>query len=132
MKRRAAYVVVLLLGLAAPKVWAEIEQVRLGFRPLRTSPTRVAYSWDMFSTPVERCDVHWDPPLPIDGRAISQMSERGAPIEFDTVYDSREDYRGFAEGACSTFAARGPTPTTITLRCARMDGTVEETRELCP
>lgn len=124
-----AYVGVLLGGLVVPQVWAQVEQVRSGYRPLVTSPTRVSYSWDMFATPVERCAVRWDPPLRVDGQAVSEMNDRSPPIEFGTVYDTREDYRGFALDACATFGRPG---TTLTMRCALPNGTVEETREVCP
>lgn len=131
MKRaRHAYVIVLLGLLAVPQVWAQVEQVRGGYRPLRTSPTRVSYSWDMFSTPVERCDVRWDPPLRVEGVPVSSMSDRSPPLEFGTVYDSREDYRGFAWDACDRFHD-GDGEVTLTLRCALPNGTVEELRERC-
>lgn len=128
-RARLVYVIVLLGGLAAPQIWAQVDQVRSGYRPLRTSPARVSYSWDMFSTPVERCVVRWDPPLRVAGETVSEMNDRSPPIEFGTVYDAREDYRGFALDACATFGSPG---TTITMRCALPSGTVEETREVCP
>ncbi len=130
MKRaRLVYVIVLLGGLVVPQVWAQVDQVRSGYRPLRTAPTRVAYSWDMFSTSVERCVVRWDPPLHVEGETVAEMNDRSPPIEFGTVYDDRASYRGFALDACATFGAPG---TTITMRCALPNGTVEETRESCP
>jgi hypothetical protein len=128
-KLRAIYVGVLVLALAIPQAWAQVEQVRTGYRPFVTSPTRVSYSWDMFSTAVERCDVHWDPPLQVEGRPVSAMSDRSAPVEFDTVYDDRKDYRAFAFDACASF---GRPATTVTMRCALPNGTVEETHEPCP
>ena len=128
-RARTAYMFVLLGGLVVPQVWAQIEQIRSGYRPLATSPTRVSYSWDMFSTSVERCDVRWDPPLRVDGKLVSGMNDRSPPIEFGTVYDDRESYRGFAFDACDRFEGHGAT---ITMRCALPNGTVEETRERCP
>lgn len=127
--KRAVYVGVVLGGLALPQLAAQEEQVRRGYRPFVTSPMRVSYSWDMFATPVERCAVTWDPPLQVDGRTVSSMSDRSPPLEFDTVYDDREDYRGFAYDACAHFGRPG---TTMTFRCAMPSGVIEETRELCP
>jgi hypothetical protein len=129
LDKRAIYVGVLVVGLVVPQAWAQVEQVRTGYRPFVTSPTRVSYSWDMFSTRVERCDVRWEPALQVEGRSVSSMTDRSAPIEFDTVYDNRDDYRAFAFDACATFGRPG---TTTTLRCALPNGTVEETHERCP
>jgi hypothetical protein len=126
---RMVYVVGLVAALAAPQVRAQVRQVRFGYRPFSTSPGRVSYSWDMFATRVERCDVRWDPPLVVDGRSVSHMSDRSAPVEFDTIYDDREDYRGFAYDACARFST-GPTMTT--LRCALPSGQLVELHDPCP
>ena len=42
---------------------AMVDQVREGYRPFGHAPTRVAWSWDMFSIPIERCTATFDPPV---------------------------------------------------------------------
>lgn len=126
---RKVWVLGIVVALFVPQAVAQVLQVQRGFRPFVQSPTRVSYSWDMFSTRVERCDVRWEPPLVVEGRSVERASDRSAPIEFDTVYDDREDYRGFAYDACTRFAR---VPTTSHLRCALPSGEIVEIHDPCP
>ena len=93
-------------------------QLAAGYRPFGPPPVRVALSWDMFATHIERCDVRWDPPLPI-GNGLARFADLAKPFEWFPVYDRIATYRNVALAAC----ARVQQPTRITLRCWLPDGT---------
>jgi len=85
--RRSPVVVLAFLGvLAYLQVKGTLGQFRAGFMPFVAAPTRVPFSWDMFSIEISRCDVQWDPKLPV-GRGYHRFHDFGAPIEWDPVYN---------------------------------------------
>jgi hypothetical protein len=108
---------------------AEVLQLRSGYRPFFHPPSRVPYSWDMFAIRMDRCVVHWDPPLEIEGQRVASWHDRAYPIEFDTVYDRVRAYAGGALGACRY---RTSTPTKVSLVCATADGRIERHQTYCP
>ena len=129
--RQLGYVFVILLGLVALEGGAQVKQLQSGFRPFGQSPIRVPYSWDMFATDIERCDVRWDPPLTIEGKSVSRLTDTTPPIEYEVVYDTIADYRAFAYDACDAFGDHQK-ERFVTLKCARIDGTKQEFHERCP
>ena len=130
-RSRAPYLYCALLcgALAATQVAAEYEQLRGGFRPFSRAPTRVPYSWDMFSIRIDRCAVAWDPPLRMDGESVSRWTDRTWPLEFDTVYNRAETYLGAAARGC---LYRVSPKTVARLVCVTSDGAVREPRLACP
>ena len=124
------YCAVLCGALAATQVVAEYGQLRAGFRPFSHAPTRVPYSWDMFSIRIDRCAMTWDPPVQIDGESVARWTDRTWPLEFDTVYNRAETYLGAAARGCMY---REPAKKTIArLVCVTSDGAVHEPKFVCP
>ena len=123
------YCALLLTSLVVLQLGAQVVQFRRGFRPALRSPTRVAYSWDMFAVAIDRCSVDWDPPLAIEGQSISSWQARTYPIEFDCVYDEVSSYEAAAGVGC---AFRRTTATVARLVCPRRDGTIDERTIDCP
>src|SRR5687767_12699997 len=74
--------------LAAGQLAALGLQFARGFVPFRRAPGRVPYSWDMFATDIERCDVRWDPPVVVGGRRIASLRDSGLPFEWDRAFAS--------------------------------------------
>lgn len=103
--RRPLYVLLFLALLAAPQAYALFTQFRLGFRPFRAPPTRVALSWDMFAIRIERCDVLWDPPLPTPDGPLYRLHQRALPLEWDFSLNTVEQYQTLAAWACENFHA---------------------------
>lgn len=102
-RRRPAYVLAFLSLLAIPQGYAFVRQFREGFRPLRTAPQRIPFSWDMFAVRIERCDVLWTPPLPLPEGPLYRLHQKSRRLEWDFVLDRAEDYRSLAEWACGRF-----------------------------
>lgn len=123
------YVACFLALLVGVQVRAEVLQVVRGYRPLTHTPGRVPFSWDMFTTHIERCDISWTPPLEVDGAKVSRWSDRTKAIEFDTVYDREVDYQLVAAQAC---AFRSKENTRASLACALPTGEVVEEIVPCP
>jgi hypothetical protein len=93
-------------------------QLEAGYRPFTHVPIRVALSWDMFSTAITRCDVHWDPPVVVRGTRLASLREAGTALEWDPVYDRMQDYVMAARVGCS-----GARPgTTAHLTCFTAEG----------
>jgi hypothetical protein len=96
----AVYAFAVCAALVGAQAHAFGSQWQLGFRPFGTAPQRVPLSWDMFSVEIERCGVDWQPPLRWDDKIIHRLSDLGAPVEWDLVFNRREDYRAAAAYAC--------------------------------
>jgi hypothetical protein len=102
-------------------------QLAAGYRPFGAPPVRVPLSWDMFATRIERCDIEWNPPLPVDG-GLDRFSRRARPIEWFPVFDRVESYRRLALHTCRLARA----PTRMTLRCWLPDGSRPRETLSCP
>ena len=93
------------LALAALLVFVQgravLGQFQRGFRPFGHPPTRVAWSWDMFSIPIERCVMSFDPPVSTPERRLASFrSEVRAPFEWDFADNSVAGYKDFAKVLC--------------------------------
>src|SRR3954469_15001752 len=104
LRRLAA--MVLPVGLGTTQAVAFGAQLAAGFRPFGGPPGRVPFSWDMFAIRIERCDLRWDPPLPL-GTGVARLHDMAPLLEWDPTYDRREEYRMIGQEAC--FVARVPT-----------------------
>ena len=125
--RRLALVALFVAGLLGVQLVALGQQLAAGYRPFGPPPVRVPLSWDMFATRIERCDVRWDPPLPVHG-GLDRFSRLAQPIEWFPVLDRVASYRRMATGACRLARV----PTQISMRCWLPDGTRPEERLPCP
>jgi hypothetical protein len=111
--------ILLLLGLVTVQALAFGAQIEAGFRPFGAPPRRVPFSWDMFAVRIERCDLRWDPPLPI-GKGVARLRDVAPTLEWDPVFGRREEYRETGRLACDFAEA----PTRVTLRCFTPEGEV--------
>ncbi len=91
LRRNPLFVALFLLSFVLVQAHAMLGQVRQGYRPFTAVPVRVPFSWDMFSIPIARCDVQWDPALPV-GRGYHHFRDFGAPFEWDPVYNAPGGY----------------------------------------
>jgi hypothetical protein len=123
------YCVALCLGLVGLQVAAEVQQVAAGFRPFARAPTRVPYSWDMFSIRIDRCAVSFDPALLVEGQRVTRWTDRTWPLEFDTIYNREQTYLGAAMRGC---AYRTSPKTMLHLVCLTADGEIHENTFACP
>jgi len=82
----------------------------------------------MFSIRIDRCAVTWDPPLLVEGKPVSQWTDRTWPLEFDTVYNRSETYLGAASRGCRY---RGASTTAVRLVCLTADGGIHEPSFFC-
>ena len=112
---------ILLAGLATVQAVACGAQIWTGFRPFGAPPIRVPFSWDMFSVPIERCDLRWIPPLPA-GKGLGRLRDLAPLLEWDPVGDRVEEYRETGREGC--FFAR--VPTRVLLRCVTPEGEVRD------
>ncbi len=117
-----------LFGLVLVQLIAFLLQFKAGFRPFTQNPVRVPFSWDMFSIPVERCVVEWDPPLNDGKRVIRRFHDLGLPFEWEPVYNTAEDYRNAGFQFCKLW---GTKTTRIREKCFFRDGTVRENESNC-
>jgi hypothetical protein len=102
---RRPLVVALFLGtLISVQLGALATQFARGYLPLRAAPTRVPFSWDMFSIAIERCGIRWEPPLPI-GHGYASLRAFAPRLEWDPVYDNVSDYLTVARLSCRLRAA---------------------------
>jgi hypothetical protein len=116
--KNPVYVAGFLLLLVVPQLAAIRGQLQAGYRPFTHVPIRVPLSWDMFSTAITRCDVHWDPPVVVRGTTLASLRQAGSALEWDPVYDRMEDYAMAARIGCS-----GARPgTTVRLTCFTYEG----------
>ena len=104
--------------LAALQLLALGAQFALGFRPFRTAPTRVPFSWDMFAVPIERCDLRFSPPIRREGKVIESLRAAGPPFEWDYVQNRVATYRAIAGEVC----AAPEHPERVALRCYVPEG----------
>ncbi len=127
-KIRRLGVVGFLVGLVLVQVIAFAFQFKSGFRPFLQEPIRVPFSWDMFSIPVERCVIEWDPPLSGGKRVIRRFHDLGLPFEWEPVYNKTEDYHSAGFQFCSLW---GTKQTRMKEKCFLRDGTVRENESNC-
>lgn len=115
-------IAVFLALLFLPQAYALTRQFRLGFRPLGPAPVRVALSWDMFATNIQRCRLAWYPPVPAPGGTLASLADLTPTLEWDVVSDSVEGYESLARWGCG-YALR---PTRVGLRCFTTAGREED------
>lgn len=118
-RRRRLGAGVLLATLAGVQAIAFAAQIRAGFRPFAAPGARVPFSWDMFAGRIERCDMRFDPPLPL-GSGVARLRDVAPALEWDPVFSQREDYEEVGRLSC-TFAE---VPTRVFLRCFTPEGEV--------
>jgi hypothetical protein len=128
-RARVLYVGGLLLGLAGVQLWAQVDQARSGYRPFAHAPTRVPYSWDMFSIRLDRCIVGWDPPLRMEGQRVARWHDRLPDVEFDSVFNDVDWYKAAAVRACEY---RTAPETMAVLKCFGSNGESHEFGFDCP
>jgi hypothetical protein len=102
-----------LAGLITIQATAMATQFRVGFVPFRAVPTRVPFSWDMFSIPIERCGIEWEPALPVANRSVPSLRSLAPALEWDPVYNLVADYVAVARFSCVFRKA----PTRVRLAC---------------
>ena len=124
---RPGYVAAFVGLLTLAQLGALGRQFRAGYRPFLHAPTRVPFSWDMFSTAISRCGIEWDPPLRLPGKRFGRLRDAGLPLEWDPVYDRVEDYVAAAEAGCT----RATDPTVVRLLCFTRDGTTVRHAFVC-
>jgi len=89
-----------ILVLFVPQLIAFFLQFKEGFVPFVHEPRRIALSWDMFSTPVERCRLAWEPPVSLPGKALGSFVEMGTRLEWDPMFDHVDEYRQTGQVFC--------------------------------
>jgi hypothetical protein len=99
LTRRPVVVALFLAALIGLQADALATQFRHGFSPLRAAPERVAFSWDMFSIPIERCGISWEPALAI-GAGYKTLREFAPRLEWDPLYNEVGDYLETARLTC--------------------------------
>lgn len=117
------------LFLAVPQLIAFYSQFASGFRPFVQEPTRVPLSWDMFANRMERCRVEWTPTIYVGPRALSALRDVQLSLEWDIIFDHREDYRGAASWFCQNYAV---SPTRVQLHCFLPQGEDLDDGFSCP
>jgi hypothetical protein len=117
LDKHPLYVAVFLAALVAPQARGFVTQLTAGFVPFSHAPQRVAFSWDMFSVPITRCTIDWDPKVKVGGALVGRLHDRGQPLEWDPVYDRAEDYALAAKAECAY--AKG---TNTIIVCFHQDG----------
>jgi hypothetical protein len=122
-------VLAFIVCVSIPQFVALTAQFERGFRPFLSEPSRVPFSWDMFSNRVERCAVRWEPPGQWHGKELSALSDLIAPLEWDPVFDHADTYRRVAEEGCRE-KTRVPGRAVVT--CFFPDGTWSEDEYRCP
>ena len=126
LRRKPLFVALFLIAVACLQARALLEQFRLGFVPFRSPPVRVAFSWDMFAIPIARCDIEWDPPVPV-GRGYRHLRDIGSGLEWDPVYNAPANYLAAAQAGCRLRKAA----TRARLTCVTPQGVFEHGFE-CP
>jgi hypothetical protein len=110
--QRPLIVALFLCALVGVQLIAMARQFRAGFLPLMAAPTRVPFSWDMFAIPIERCDMRWEPALPI-GVGPTTLRSLAPALEWDPIYNEVADYLRVAHLTCHLHDA----PSRVVLRC---------------
>jgi hypothetical protein len=87
-------------AMATIQVGAFARQFQLGFVPFSAVPVRVPFSWDMFTIPIERCGIEWQPPLPITKTGVPSLRSLAPALEWDPVYNAVPDYLAAAQFGC--------------------------------
>jgi hypothetical protein len=126
LRRKPLVVALFLALLGLGQAHAMIGQFQRGYVPLLAPPVRVPFSWDMFSIPITRCDVQWDPPMPM-GRGYRHFRELGTALEWDPVYNTTEGYVFAAFAGCRWKTQ----PTHVRLVCMTPEGRREHAFD-CP
>jgi hypothetical protein len=99
LTRSPVVVALFLAALIALQVDALWTQFQHGYSPLRAAPERVAFSWDMFSIPIERCGISWEPALAI-GPGYKTLRAFAPRFEWDPLYNEVGDYLDVARLTC--------------------------------
>jgi hypothetical protein len=99
LARKPTVIALFLACVIAVQASALATQFADGFLPLRAAPGRVAFSWDMFSIPIQRCGMTWEPKLAI-GPGYETLRSLAPALEWDPVYNSVEDYVSVARLTC--------------------------------
>ncbi|MBI3295752.1 MAG: hypothetical protein HYZ71_13585 [Deltaproteobacteria bacterium] len=124
------YVAVLVGGLVVLQLNSTRLQFERGFRLFGAPPGRVAFSWDMFATRVERCQLSWDPPVATELGEFSSLRRFGTSLEWDIIYDTARDYHAVGQLVCrlrSSPEARHR----VKFHCFSPDGTHAEEEVPC-
>jgi hypothetical protein len=112
--RHPPWLVLGFLGaLIAIQATAMATQFRRGFVPFKAVPTRVPFSWDMFSIPIQRCGIEWQPALPIGNGSVPSLRSLAPALEWDPVYNLIADYLAVARFSCVFRKA----PTRVRMAC---------------
>jgi hypothetical protein len=104
-------------------------QVKHGFVPFVHPPTRVRFSWDMFSPDITRCDVAWSPPLRVGERTIEKLGDVAPTLEFDVVMGELGEYRALALQGCDHRTAKA---TRAAITCQTPEGHFVDVDVACP
>ncbi len=116
--------------LSGGQLYAFKRQFDLGFQIGKQAPVRVPFSWDMFATRTERCEICWNPPLRLKGFGqVTCLKDLSQPFEWELIYDQKSVYQWVAQWACYQDQATGRM---IHLQCFGLDGGVEESSIPCP
>ena len=100
LARRPAVALGFMLVVGALQFAAFARQFELGFVPFRSVPTRVPFSWDMFTIPIERCGIEWEPALPLTAAGVTSLRSLARALEWDPVYNTVQDYGAAAYFGC--------------------------------
>jgi len=100
VRRHPLYVAIFILLIGVPQFHALLQQFHFGFRPFVQNPTRVSYSWDMFSNKVDRCLVNFAVPLSVGPLNFSSLRDIGLAFEWDIIFDRVEDYTAVTRALC--------------------------------
>ena len=111
--RRPGIALAFMLAVGAIQVTAFGRQFELGFVPFRSVPTRVPFSWDMFTIPIERCGIEWEPALPLTPAGVPSLRSVAPALEWDPVYNTVQDYLAAAHFGCKFRGA----PTRVRATC---------------
>ncbi|MGZ3649905.1 MAG: hypothetical protein ACXVB9_08005 [Bdellovibrionota bacterium] len=121
------FVLAVLLLLGVGQAAGLTRQFQRGFRPFRAAPGRVAFSWDMFATRIERCSLTWDNPIFETNGAFFDLRQKSRTIEWQAIADSRGAYRNIAAWVCSRYHQ----PFHALLHCYLPDGKEETSAIEC-
>jgi hypothetical protein len=133
LRHSPTYALLLVVLLVVVQARAFFEQWQLGFRPFQAAPQRVALSWDMFAIEIERCGVSWDPPSFWRGKPLKALRDLAAPIEWDPVYNRKEDYLTAASIACGERAPGQLTSSAgFKVHCFAAHGEETQDESACP
>lgn len=116
--RQTLLAAIIVFGLIIIQSGAFILQFREGFIPRKTVPVRVAFSWDMFATRIERCNATFTPPLAGLDPPLESLAKRSAPFEWMAICEPYEGCIAASKWACG-FAQ---SPTLVQIECYIPEG----------